>query len=83
MAKKHETKAEPVETKQQFADDSANLFAYTETAYGGHYPGYASLNRHADGSHWLTVRTSGGNSTAAVCLPESELKQLAAALAKI
>jgi hypothetical protein len=73
MAKKAQTEVAAVTPK--------NVFAYTEHAHGSHVPGYASLNKHADGSYWLTVRTSGGAETAGMCIPEDQLKQLAAAIA--
>lgn len=72
MAKKAQTETAAVTPK--------NVFAYTEQAHGSHVPGYASLNKCADGSYWMTVRTSGGVATAGVCIPEDQLKQLAAAI---
>ena len=57
-------------------NSTANVFAYTEQSHGNHIPGYASLNKHADGSYWLTVRTSGGKETAGVQIPEDQLKAM-------
>jgi len=63
------------------AEAPRNVFAYTEQAHGDHVPGYAALNKCADGSHWLTVRTSGGKETAGVCIPKEQLKQLYVSIA--
>lgn len=53
-----------------------NVFAYTETAYEI-MPGYASLNRHEDGTHWLTLRTTGSAVTAGLRMPPEELRKFA------
>lgn len=68
-------------TETQSKKTNRTVFSFTEQAHGAHIPGYAALNTHADGSHWLTVRTSGGAQTAGICIPKDQLKLLAEAIA--
>ena len=60
--------------------ERTNLAAYTEPTPVGGYPGYVSLNREADGSITLTVRSPGhgGSQVANVTLPYDALRALAA-----
>lgn len=62
--------------------ERTNLAAYTEPTPAGGYPGYVSLNREADGSTTLTVRSMGhgGAQVATITLPEAVMVSLAAAL---
>lgn len=56
------------------------IFSVTEQAHGDHVAGYATINRHADGAVWLTVRSSGGEATAGVQISEEQLAQMASAI---
>lgn len=62
--------------------ERTNLAAYTEPTPAGGYPGYVSLNREADGTVTLTVRSTGhgGAQVATITLPEAVMVSLAAAL---
>lgn len=62
--------------------ERTNLYAFTEPTPAGGYPGYVSLNREADGSVTLTVRSPGhgGNQVGTITLPEDVAAALAAAL---
>lgn len=62
--------------------ECTNLAAYTEPTPAGGYPGYVSLNREADGTVTLTVRSTGhgGDQVATITLPEAVMVSLAAAL---
>jgi len=59
-----------------------NLAAYTEPTPTDGYPGYYSLNREADGTVTLTVRSPGhgGTQVAAITLPYVAMSLLAGAL---
>lgn len=59
-----------------------NLCAYTEPTPTDGYPGYVSLNRQADGSITLTVRSPGhgGTQIGTITLPSSVMTSLAVAM---
>lgn len=60
-----------------------NLYAHTEATPTDGHPGYVSLNREADGSVTLTVRSPGhgGNQIGCVTLPADVRRKLGEALA--
>lgn len=62
--------------------ERTNLAAYTEATPTDGYPGYYSLNREADGSVTLTVRSPGhgGTRVATITLPYVAMGELAGAL---
>lgn len=62
--------------------ERTNLFAYTERTPTDGYPAYLSLNREADGSFTLTVRSSGhgGTQVGTIELPYMVMGALAGAL---
>lgn len=64
--------------------ERTNLAAYTEPTPTDGYPGYVSLNREAEGSTTLTVRSTGhgGARVATITLPEAVMVSLAAALTR-
>lgn len=58
----------------------ANLYAYTPPATGPGYVPYLSLNRQADGSVTLTVRSANDVNQSSITLPNSVMLDLADAL---
>lgn len=70
----------PKAKSKQSSTEGRTLFSATEQAHGDHVAGYAALNRHADGSLWITVRSSGGAATAGIQLSEEQLAQLASSI---
>jgi hypothetical protein len=59
-----------------------NLYAYTEPTPTDGYPGYLSLNKQADESITLTVRSPGhgGNQVGTITVPPAVLRWLASAI---
>lgn len=62
--------------------ERTNLYAHTEPTPTDGYPGYVSLNREADESVTLTVRSPGhgGNQVGTITLPADVAAALATAL---
>ncbi len=62
--------------------ERTNLCAYTEKTPTDGYPGFLSLNREADGSITLTVRSPGhgGTQVGTITLPYVVMGDLAGAL---
>ena len=62
--------------------ERTNLAAYTERTPTDGYPGFFSLNREADGSVTLTVRSPGhgGTRQGTITLPYGAMRELADSL---
>ena len=55
-----------------------NLHAFTETSpSNGEVPAYLSLNKHDDGTLWLSVRARGANTQSCIQLSPEQLEQFA------